>query len=327
MSARYHVYFIEKPSDRWIPGDHKWRGPLRQMLRGPDPVGGVKRVYLNLVRGLERLGADVRTNRPFSEIGPGDRVGVVGRGVDCLSGYRQRNPVVTGVAVVEHPAQWRTLFDDLPVACNIVHSDWVKAMYARHYGEARLRTWAVGIDTDVWTPAPAERKSVDFLLYDKVMWDHDRVHAALVDPVKHTLRKRGLSFDTIRYGAYRPQAYRAALAQARFLLFLCEHETQGLAYQEAMSCGLPVLAWDPGRWLDPWRHRYGEDAVPATSVPFFDERCGRTFRSAVDFEAELDFFLETARQGRLAPRDYVLEHLQLEDCARRYLEILDQSAS
>jgi glycosyltransferase involved in cell wall biosynthesis len=165
---------------------------------------------------------------------------------------------------------------------------------------------------------------VDFLVYDKVRWDHERVHRAMVEPILAELNRRRLSFEVIRYGSYKPEDYMAALDRCRSLLFLCEHETQGLAYQQAMSCGLPVLAWDPGAWLDPWRFRYGETHVPATSVPFFDERCGVRFTGVPDFTSSLNRHLDNF--SSLAPRNYVLEHLSLAGCARRYLDLLDEIA-
>ena len=171
---------------------------------------------------------------------------------------------------------------------------------------------------------PRSTKPVDFLVYDKVMWDHDRVHGALVAPVLQELKKRNFSYETIRYGAYNSSDFRSALSRARAMLFLCEHETQGLAYQEAMSCNVPILAWDPGQWLDPWRFRYGEGFVPATSVPFFDERCGMTFKHALDFPSVLDEFVEQLSAAAFFPRDYVLEHLTLAGCARNYLHLLQQ---
>jgi glycosyltransferase involved in cell wall biosynthesis len=106
------------------------------------------------------------------------------------------------------------------------------------------------------------------------------------------------------------------------MLFLCEHETQGLAYQQALSCDVPVLAWDPGAWLDPWRYRYGEGYVPATSVPYFDERCGMTFSALQQFRDALAPFLDRLRGGRFRARDYVLENLTLEASARKYIELL-----
>jgi hypothetical protein len=285
----------------------------------------LKSVYLNLVKGLEQISADYATNIPYRELRPDDMVGVIGLGTNCLDGYDKKNPILAGVAVAEHPAEWPTLFEDFPVASYVVHSDWVKTMYERHYGP-RVSTWAVGIDTDRWTPRSVSRKTVDFLVYDKVRWDHDRVHRAMVDPILAVLTRRQLSYEIIRYGCYRPLDYLSALARSRALLFLCEHETQGLAYQQAMSCNLPVLAWDPQAWLDPWRYRYGEGIVSATSVPFFDERCGRTFLGAADFADALEAFLPLLRSGSYQPRDYVLENLTLKGCARKYLGLLQRAS-
>lgn len=278
-------------------------------------------MFVNLCKGLDRLGADYVTNIPFEEILPGDLVGVIGRGSNCLDGYRRSNPILAGVAVGDHPTDWPTLFDDHPVAAYVVHSEWVRDMYERHYG-SRVVTWAVGIDTEAWVPIENGVKNVDFLVYDKVRWDHDRVHRALVDPLVEELRKRGLSYRFITYGKHKPIEYRAALAEARAMLFLCEHETQGLAYQEAMSCDIPILAWDPGQWLDPWRFRYSEGFVPATSVPFFDHRCGMSFVHLSDFGRALSGFMNLLDSNAFKPREYVLETLTLEGCARRYLDLL-----
>lgn len=318
------IYRGPRQSDRWIKGDHRWRAPIRRLIRGPDRIGGIDYVFLNLCAGLERLGTDYVVNPPKSEIRANDWVGVIGRGKESLEGYCADNPIVTGVAVAAHPAEWPSLFEDYPVACNLVHCEWVKAMYDPWYGAENVRTWAVGIDTDLWTPVTVDEKSVDFLVYDKIRWDTDRVERALRDPLLTELEQRGLSYDVIRYGVYKPADLREKLRNARALLFLCEHETQGLAYQQAMSAGVPVLAWDPGQWLDPWRYRYGESFVPSRSVPFFDERCGRTFRGVPDFGGELDQFMDDLKSGRYVPREYVLENLGLTDCAARYLAVLQE---
>ena len=35
------------------------------------------------------------------------------------------------------------------------------------------------------------------------------------------------------------------------MVFLCEHENQDIAYQQALACGVPILAWDRGGyWQD-----------------------------------------------------------------------------
>lgn len=324
MTGRNVIYYRHHAeTDRWLPGDRHLRGPIRRLLRGQDRVGGLDLVYLNLCEGLRRAGIPFETNLPFDELRPDDKVGVIGRDRQSLEGYHAKNRILAGVSVAQHPAEWPELFEDHPVSRYVVHCDWVKRMYEQVYGP-RVVTWAVGIDTSYWAPEEEETKDIDLLVYDKVRWDHDRVHAAMVDPIKSHLAARNISTINLRYGHYKPEDLKDALRRCRALLFLCEHETQGLAYQQAMSAGLPVLAWDPGQWLDPWRFRYGTISMPATSVPFFDQRCGTTFKSLADFEGKFEEFWSDQSALLYRPRDYVLENLGIELCAHRYIELLEQ---
>lgn len=214
------------------------------------------------------------------------------------------------------------MFEDLPIACNVVHSEWVQDIYVPWYGSSRIRKWAVGIDTERWAVSSGSQAKVDFLIYDKILWEADRVRNSLLRPMLRLLDSRGLTWATIKYGSYRPDDLRLALSKAKALLFLCEHESQGLAYQQAMSSGVPVLAWSPGQWLDPVRFACGEVNTASTSVPFFDERCGVIFSSLLDFPEQLEVFCDKLRRGVFRPRDYVLENLTLAGCALRYVHIL-----
>lgn len=324
---RIHLYYKLPPEqNRWVPGDRWVRPVVRRIVRGPPVPSGIDRVFLNLTAGLRALRVPFRVNRPWREIQPGDRVGVLGRDRYCLAGYDRPNRIVAGVALMTHPSEWPTLCEDYPVATYVQHCEWAISIYRPYYGAERCAVWAVGIDTDQWRPATPAGATTDFLLYNKIRWDHSRRDAELVQPVRNTLRAQGLSFEEIRYGAHRPAQYAAALRRCRSLLFICEHESQGLAYQEAMAAGLPVLAWDPGEWLDPRRFEWGTPYVPASSVPFFDARCGERFRDFAAFGGTLERFCERRHAGAYAPRDYILENLPLTKCAQRYLDLLDAAA-
>ena len=131
---------------------------------------------------------------------------------------------------------------------------------------------------------------------------------ALIAPLRRELDRRGLTHDTIRYLGHDHATFKRQLARSRNLLFLCEHETQGIAYQEAMASGLPVLAWDRGFWADPQWQGHFDAAPPASSVPFFSEACGERFIGAEDFAQTLDLFLGR-RPAYGPPRDYVIQNL------------------
>jgi glycosyltransferase involved in cell wall biosynthesis len=126
----------------------------------------------------------------------------------------------------------------------------------------------------------------------------------------------------LRYGSYREAEFEGLLKRCRAMIFLCEHETQGLAYQQALSAGVPILAWDRGGyWQDPTyypaRAKYG----PVSSVPYWDERCGTRFSDIKDFESRLEVFLAALTEDRFHPREFILEGLTLEACAQKYVEI------
>ncbi len=105
------------------------------------------------------------------------------------------------------------------------------------------------------------------------------------------------------------------------MIFLCEHETQGIAYQQALSCNVPVLAWDRGGfWQDPnyFPHRVQFAAV--SSVPYWDDRCGLKFADLDEFSVRLDAFLTQLQTFN--PRAYILDNLTLEKSAQSYVDLV-----
>ena len=326
MSRLCLYYRTEPERDRWIAGDRLLRPIVRRLLRGRPRPGGLDKVFINLRLGLDRLGLPYEVNLPFHKLRPDDRVAVLGRGRHCLDGYAQSNPIVAGIGLMTHPSEWPTLCTDYPVVRYLQHSAWCDAVYRPYFGD-RCAIWPVGIDTGRWSPAPASAQTTDFLLYDKIHQDHARRETELLTPLRAELTRRGFSFETLRYGCYQPADYQAALRRCRAMIFLSAHESQGIAAEEAMASGVPLLAWDPGFVEDPERFKWGQPVIPATSVPYFDARCGLTFRDAAEFATQLPAFLTAQRAGRFAPRDYILENLTLEKCARHFVDLVDSAQS
>ncbi len=126
-----------------------------------------------------------------------------------------------------------------------------------------------------------------------------------------------LVYEVLRYGQHRHDRFLHLVRRSRALLFLCEHETQGLACQEAMSCNVPVLAWDEGVLVDPQQQRFIPPGLTVSSVPYFDHRCGERFRID-DFEGTLPNFWD--KLPHYAPRQYILDSLSMSRSASAYLE-------
>lgn len=323
--SRLCLYYRRNPeTDRWLPGDRFLRPVVRRLLRGKRRPGGLDKVFINLRLGLDKLGILYQVNLPFRLLRNEDQVGVLGCGRHSLAGYDRPNPIVAGIGLMTHPSEWPTLCDDYPVVRYLQHSKWANDVYVPYFG-SRCTIWPVGIDTEAWQPS-GQPKDLDFLIYDKIHWNRNALTDTLLTPVEQILKAQGLSFETIRYGQYTSTHFRQMLARSRAMLFLSEHESQGIAYQECLSTGVPILAWDQGRCLDPERFKWGTPDIPVTSVPCWDDRCGVRFRGMDEFAPRLDEFVGKLRAGQFASREYIVENLTLERCAAHFLEICRQAA-
>lgn len=316
--SRLCLYFKHAPErDRWLPGDRYVRPLLRRVIRGKRRVGGPEKVFINLCRGLDALKIPHEVNLPFTKLKDDDRVGVIGAvGRHVLQGYDRPNPIVAGPGLMTHPSEWPTLCDEYPVKRYLQASEWANEIYRPYFG-ARCAVWPVGIDTEHWRPGG--RKDIDLLVYDKIMWNRGPDRPVLLTQVLEAISQRNLTAAVIRYGYYTEAEYRSLLARAKGMIFLCEHESQGIACEECLASDVPVLAWDQGFCLDPNRFAWGQPEIPATSVPYFDARCGERFAGAEDFEEKLSIFLSRIAASAYRPREYVLENLTLAGSAKRYL--------
>ena len=297
---------------------------LRKIIRGDSPPGGVDMVFINLCKGLDKMGVSYEVNLPFNQLRLKDQVGILGRGKYSLQGYDRPNPIVAGIGLMTHPSQWPSLCEEYPVVRYLQHSEWSNNMYRPFFGDAICEIWPVGINTKRWAPKTSVQNTVDVLIYDKIHWNRQDLVPNFINPIKKKLNTLGVKTETIRYGSYKPDEYESALRRSHSMLFLAEHESQGLAYQEALSSGVPVFAWDPGQCLDPNRFAWGEAHIPATSVPYWDQRCGMTFSDLDDFEKKIEDFWQRVREGQFSPREYILETLTLEKCAKRFVDIIEE---
>ncbi|MDQ3820991.1 MAG: glycosyltransferase [Acidobacteriota bacterium] len=320
-----NLFYEEPQADRWFPLDHYPRKVIRRIVRGRPGPGGQTRVFLNLCAGLKQLGIPFRVNDfRHAARNPNEVVGILGK-PQVLDKAKWKNPILFGAAIYSHPSDDPNLLARLPIRKILVPGEWMRKMCEPAWGET-VCVWPVGIDTNRWAPTKTREKDIDVLLYDKIMWDHEDYERKLINPIVLTLRQKQIRFTTLRYGFYREEDFRILLARSRAMIFLCEHETQGIAYQQALSCDVPILAWDQGGyWQDPSYYPHKVKFSPVSSVPYWDHRCGIKFRDFADFEEKIDRFLAQQMRQELRPRDFILENLTLEKCAELYVRFYNEA--
>ena len=190
----------------------------------------------------------------------------------------------------------------------IAPSEWVKNKFITKFNlpEDKLAVWPVGIEEFDNIREP----NYDCLIYFK------RRHQSELDAVKKFLVSNGLSYRMVEYGTYGEDRFKQLVNSAKFCFLINGTESQGIAVQEIMSMGVPIIAWDIKEWLD-----QGEAyRVPATSIPYWDERCGEVFFNIDDLEVTFSKFYATLDQ--YDPKAFIKDNLSFECSVKTLLDIL-----
>ncbi len=287
------------------------RSLCRQQVRT-----GFYTAFLALKNSLQLIGCDVRVNdfaaaakRPHYPVGIGGYPSVLEKTSQL------QNPAIFG------PGDWGLPDNSKAVAQNprfkklIQPSDWFCDVYRPYCGD-KMMTWYAGIDTKLWPDYAKETKTTDYVIYDKIRWHREERVPTILNRITKHLDSIGKTYTVLRYGHHHHTEFMAALKVSRALIFVCEHETQGLAYQEALSTNVPVLAWDELEMVDPLLKPFVTPEMNISSVPYFSPACGMTFKIAGFEQVEKAFWQNLATYQ---PRRYVEEHLSLTRSAHTYL--------
>ena len=191
----------------------------------------------------------------------------------------------------------------------IVPSKWVKDLLVNKFScpADKIAIWAVGIE---------ELYSNRDTTYDCLIYFKRRSNGEL-EKVKSFLSKHNLKYRMIEYGGYDENDFRDLARQARFCFLLNGTESQGIAVQEMMSLGVPLFVWD----LKTWEDQGSEWSVPATSVPYWDDRCGERFYDIDDMQETFDNFYDRIESYK--PQNFVKDTLSYECSVKTLLEILN----
>ena len=190
----------------------------------------------------------------------------------------------------------------------IAPSEWVKNKFITKFNlpEDKLAVWPVGIEEFNNIREP----NYDCLIYFK------RRDQSELDAVKKFLVSNGLSYRMVEYGGYNEDGFKLLVNSAKFCFLINGTESQGIAVQEIMSMGVPIIAWDIKEWLD-----QGEAyRVPATSIPYWDERCGEVFFNIDELDVTFSKFYATLDQ--YDPKAFIKDNLSFECSVKTLLDIL-----
>ncbi len=293
---------------------HKWDYVETYSKRS---ISGFYAWYTLLVRALRENGYRVHENNyELALENPTYPIGIVGT-PNCIPKWPLPNPAILGPSMYDNPSQNPALMKDPRFKYYLLTCDWLKKVFEEAYGDACV-LWYAGISTDEWNDTKNNNKSIDVLIYDKIRWEREKTTPLFLNPIKDYLDKKGLSYLVLPYGNITHNTYKEALSKSRSMVFLCEHETQGIAYQEALASNIPIIAWDHGWWTDPVWPAFSKKPIRATSVPNFSKNCGEKFKMISDFPIIFDKFWSNLDIYK--PRDYIKKKVSFKVSADLYVK-------
>jgi hypothetical protein len=135
--------------------------------------------------------------------------------------------------------------------------------------------------------------------------------------VQDFLHKQNISPIIISYSnRYTEEDYIKFLNQSKFVIWIGSHESQGFALEEALSSNVPLLVWNVRHMSQEVGNNCHHVKSGATTIPYWDERCGEFFYSSEELQIKYDLLLSKLNEYR--PRDFILENLNVVKCYENY---------
>lgn len=280
-----------------------------------SPYRGHFAVTRSLVEGLRKIGVCANYN-PTRLEDVAERV-VVLSGLQALSQmieFKKMGRIrvlLAGPNLVVFPSQARDLMTSPLVDTCIVPSKWVEDVYSNDCPEllGRCRSWPAGVDIAYWAPQAHSRQARRILIYVK----QSENSVGPIDPYVRILKLRNFTVDVIHYGSFLHDEYRSAVQKCDLMVGFVSGESQGIAWAEAWAADVPTLLW-----FQPTKQYAGRTLI-ASTAPYLGAKTGAFFSDISGFVEQLEKW--ESGQAQYSPRQWVLENMSDEVCARKLCEL------
>ncbi len=275
-------------------------------------TGGPNKVFHNLCKGLNRINVTFSINEsPLKH-----KYNLVQSSIDALIDVGlYRIPSLIGPNLVVLPR-------DLPPFLKLNHTiflhpaEWCKDLWdIVGYNKNSIVIWPVGID---WEEFVINRTSSA----NRVLIYFKRRNPLLLKNVLEIASSFGMDSIIVEYGKYTEQQYKEALSVCKLGIWIGTSESQGIAQQEALASGLPLIILDVNSFWDEYPYpsypfpRKFHNFKP-TSAPYFDKQCGIIIESISQLPETLETFLDNI--NNFDPMTYIQSKLTLEKAANQLL--------
>jgi glycosyltransferase involved in cell wall biosynthesis len=201
---------------------------------------------------------------------------------------------------------------------NVVYiqpSDWAKNVWQCNdlCKNIKLETLPFGVDTENFYPIKPNLEREKVFIYFK---HRNPIDLQLIETF---LNIKKYDYKIFSYeNRYNEKEYLEYLQNSKFGIWVGGHESQGFALEEALSCNIPLLVWSVKSMNQEYGSNYDDN--PATTIPYWDERCGEYFHNSTELEDTFDKFISKLETYK--PREYILENLTMEICEQKFIQLI-----
>jgi hypothetical protein len=196
-------------------------------------------------------------------------------------------------------------------------SDWARDVWRDSHlcNNIRIETLPFGVDTNRFNQIlPSEQRNLVFVYYKSRKPEE---FEKIMDFLSHFNVKIVVFNYLIKYSE---EDYLKCLHNAKFGVWIGRHESQGFALEEALSCNVPLLVWNVKSMNQEYGYNYQD--IPATCIPYWDNRCGEFFYSIDELPCVYDKFMNNLVNYK--PREYILENISIEKCENKFIELINK---
>lgn len=180
--------------------------------------------------------------------------------------------------------------------------------------ELNIIPFAFGVDTERFVNTKDIQNRNQVFIYFK------RRHPNELHYLENFLRFKNISYSIFSYvDRYDENDYLNYLQNSKYGIWLDAHESQGFALEEALSCNIPLLVWN----ITSMNQEHGSSYknIPATTIPYWDEKCGEFFYNANELNNTFEIFI--SKLDSYKPRDFILNNLSIDICENNLIDLIN----
>jgi len=194
-------------------------------------------------------------------------------------------------------------------------SEWANNVwkYNPNCKNIRIETLPFGVDVNKFNEIKPIDQRNEVILYYKRRQPYELTN------VLNFLKLYNITPKIFSYtNKYDENDYINSLHNAKFCFWLDAHESQGFALEEALSCNVPLLVWNVKSMNQEYQSSYSD--ITATTIPYWDERCGEYFTDVQQLESTFNKFITNLSNYK--PREYILNNLTFDICEKKLMDLV-----